>query len=164
MKIICPYTKLNQVTEFALRTEHRYDVEFVNVSNSDYAYFNLVYKLWEEKETFVIIEHDIVPWPGALKKIYWCPRPLCIYLAPHGMGENSYSLGWGISKYSKKLIKDHPFHLHDSKLTREWHHLDGELVTRLIENGTQLHIHHPPVLHLNPNRFPKLNTITKNLT
>lgn len=82
LKVVCPYTNLLQfATEFFLRLEEP-DTRFVDVSHSDMAYFDLFEKLWSEKETFIIVEHDVVIWPGALHEMYDCPELFCAYQAP----------------------------------------------------------------------------------
>src|SRR5688500_11449270 len=38
----------------------------------------LIVSLWE-KGGFILVEHDIAPWPGALDFIRLCPNDLCVY-------------------------------------------------------------------------------------
>lgn len=155
MKIICPYTHLSEATEMVLKAEYFNEVRFVDVGGSDEAYFNLVHQLWKEAETFILVEHDIVPWPGAIKMIYDCEMPLCACPAPIGMFNGNYSgMGVGIVKLGKALMQDRPEHLDDPALTKLWHKVDGETWGRLTESGIPVHWHNPPVIHLSWQRFP----------
>jgi hypothetical protein len=155
MKIICPYTTLTEGTEMVLKAEHRNEVEFVDVSATQESYFWLMHRCWKEAQTFVVIEHDIVPWPGAIRAIHDCESILCAYQAPIGTFNGEYSgLGLGVWKLGKSLLEKFPDHLDDPTLTRLWHKVDGEMISRLVyDKGIEIHYHHPPVVHLSKQRF-----------
>src|SRR6184192_307902 len=109
MKIVCPYTQLSEATEMVLKAEHFNEARFIDVSGSDESYFDLVYQLWKEVETFVLVEHDIVPWPGAIRVIHDCEMPLCACPTPIGMFNGEYSgMGVGIVKLGKALMIERP--------------------------------------------------------
>ena len=157
MKILCPYVNLNPATEWVLQTEHFNDTLFAYVGNTEYDYFELVYRHWKIGEKFIVVEQDIIPWPGLLTQLDSCFADLCLVFAPHGPGDDlaGYSYGWGIWRFNSSLLQSHRYHLDDPKLTRKWSRIDGEVVTRLIEgNIATPHIHNPPVVHMNRNRFP----------
>lgn len=142
-------------TEMVLKAEHRNEVEFVDVSGSQEAYFELMYKHWKEGETFIVVEHDIVPWPGALKAIFDCQSQLCAYEAPIGTFNGEYSgMGLGIWKLGEAVMDKYPDHLDDPSLTRLWHKVDGEMISRLIyDRHVEMHYHYPAVIHLSRQRF-----------
>jgi hypothetical protein len=146
MKVICPFTKLNPATEMVLRRE--YKAEFVDVSSDDLAYWRLLQRLWAEGESFVIVEHDICPWPGALSKLYHCPRELCYLEAPmftYDGGEFMYANN--VRKYAASLIARFPDAV-ENITDRHWRHCaEGGLYNRL-EKLISPHQHEPAVQHL----------------
>lgn len=155
MKILVPYVNLHPTLNFVLSTEC-YDDEVIcrYTGNSEESYFNLMREAWLAQKTFILIEHDLVPWPGALTQIWQCEAPFCTYPAPHGIGpDRKYTYGLGILKFDEMLMKWFPDHLEDPSLTRKWYHLDGEVFTRLQEKNIKIHYHYPPVLHLANHRF-----------
>lgn len=156
MKIVCPYTDLNPATEMALKIEHKREVEFVDVSGSQEAYFELMRQYWREGEAFAVVEHDIVPWPGAIKALFDCPEPICAYEAPYGvyLPRGEVWFGCGLVRYGQQLIARFPDHLEDPSLTRLWHKVDGEVTWRFFDKGgPEMHWHYPAVLHLSQARF-----------
>lgn len=165
MKIVCPYTKLTDATEFALKYEHPSETLFVDVSKDEFAYFELMQEMWKAGETFVLVEHDIVPYPTALRQIYDCPHPLCAYEAPHVWRDYSpgttmkpdddpFIYGLGIVKFGEELMLKHPDHLDDPELDRTWIYVDGNLTARLLMRyDYKMHYHQPPVMHFSRKRF-----------
>jgi hypothetical protein len=149
MKIVCPYTRLQWATELTLRIEE-VNTRFVYTGNSDTAYYDLVRELWSQGETFIVVEHDIVIWPGALRVTWECPHPLCVYYAPGPVGV----IGLGCVKYGKDLISSFPSHLDNiDPSQRSWRMLDKSLTWDLINKGISFHNHEPMVSHLNPDRY-----------
>lgn len=153
MKVVCPYTELNPATEYVLNIEPQTEVKFVDVSGWEEAYFWLMYKYWKQGETFIVVEHDIVPWPGALRSLDRCEAPLCAYMAPHAPMIEDFSYGLGLVKYGKALMDKFPDHL-DNPTTRVWYNVAYELTDRLNKAGVEYHYHSPPVIHINSKRFP----------
>lgn len=160
MRIICPYTSLQYATELVLRIEEP-NTLFVYTGESDLDYYNLVRYLWAAKETFIIVEHDIVPWPGALKNLWECPFSLCCFNAPSGIG----CVGLGCVKYDSKLMEAIPDHLEKiPEDRRSWKILDGALTWDLFNKGQSLHSHTPMISHIHPNRFsvgPLISEVSK---
>ena len=74
MKIYVPYTNLLQATQIAL-----VEYDYIPVDLKDQAYSDFLRERWAEGESFINIEHDIVPWPGAIEEIAECPEPWCGY-------------------------------------------------------------------------------------
>jgi hypothetical protein len=55
-----------------------YAPETVDVSGSETAYHDLLARLWREGRTLVVVEHDIVVYPGAIGAMLDCPEPWCV--------------------------------------------------------------------------------------
>lgn len=108
---------------------------------SDYAYDRLLRRLWAEGEPFILVEHDILPWPGALLEMWECERAWCAF--PYYIfGEMRTQLGctkFDPAKLGACPLPDEPIH---------WSRLDWAVITGLIERETG-HLHGPAVTHLN---------------
>jgi hypothetical protein len=76
VRLVCPYTELHPATERALRP---LGAEFVDVGDSEYAYWRLLKRLWAEREPFTLVEHDVEPTATQLRWLWDCPEPVCSY-------------------------------------------------------------------------------------
>lgn len=153
MKILCAYVDLEWPVEFMLRAEHPNDVTWADCSGGDDAYFEAVKSMWNQGETFVIVEQDILPWPGALKEIYECSHRFCILWTPHWQSINrdgSWTYAHGIVKYGSGLINQIPNYFNEYAETHHWSQFDWNIVATY---GSEIHYHWPPVIHLSPIRF-----------
>ena len=111
-------------------------------------YFNLVKELWEKGEQFIINEHDVIPWPGAIAQIDDCEHPWCTfwYRSPAGWLNN----GLGLVKFDPARLPnifDEPFE------KTNWSNLDRQIYHKLQVHGVDVHTHSPSVTNLNPNMF-----------
>ena len=60
-------------------------VDFLLVEMEDEGHYGrLLADLWESGRGFTIVEHDVVPWPGALRRLADCERGWCGYEYPLG--------------------------------------------------------------------------------
>lgn len=142
MKVVIPAVERGSVAEQALiceRVPHE-----VHLMTDDFAYGRMFAQLWAEGEDFAIVEHDIVPWPGALQGLCDCPRDYCGHYY-----QISGKLGGtlGCVKFGADLIES-VGPLDTSSV--HWNRLDG-VVAAAIEAATgadDFHIHTPPVAHL----------------
>lgn len=110
--------------------------------DSLYSYDRLFRKLWADGEPFIIVEHDILPWPGALQQMWLCDKPWCgfEYIC---FGELRVQLG---------CVKFDPSRLGPVPLPEEltvWQLLDWKIITTLASRGETGHLHEPAVSHLN---------------
>src|SRR2546430_9891304 len=103
MNIYCPYTRLQTATEITLRIEEP-QTKFIYVGHSEVDYYMMMLETWLTAETFIIVEHDIVIYPGALKSLWSCPCEMCAYEAPNSVS----SKGLGCLKYDKRLMQRFP--------------------------------------------------------
>ena len=152
MKIIVPYTDLNEWTELLTKTEHP-ETQFIDVSGSLEDYYHLMVKTWREQETFILMEHDALCWPGALQQLWDCPEPFCMFQTPMTWYLGEWQLHNGPAKFHKSLMERFPTHM-DEVNSRDWHNVYYWLYEQLQHpKGIVVHIHTPPVIHLNANRF-----------
>ena len=146
-KILIPYTG-DTPDELQINVLQSYgytdtDIRLRNVKGQDLAYSAAVKKCWTEGTTFIVLEHDIVPWPTALALLAECPHSVCAY--PYLM-KNAYMAALGCTKFSSEVCQLDPWKFIDLP---PWWRLDGRLLTWLRMHGHPLHIHFPPVTHLN---------------
>lgn len=143
-KVIVPFTNLQPLAARLLGT-YGLNPRFVPV-HGDGAYRLLMREIWEEGDTVIIIEHDILPWPGAIEELLLCQ---CVwggytYQTNGGLGV-SHMLG--CAKLDQDLIAhtpglwDEPAH---------WSQLDQRLLFAARSKGIEPHLHRPPVIHINP--------------
>lgn len=152
MNIVCPFTEVAPETSGALAP---YDVRYVEMDADD-AYTGLLLGLWAQGETFVLVEHDIVPWPGAIEDLWGCPQPWCGFPYPFMGGMHN---GLGCCKFGASLVVDHPSTIADT-LTESnnvhprghWCNLDDRITRQLHRRGVTKHPHLPTVGHVNADR------------
>jgi hypothetical protein len=143
MKIFVPFTKLPLATAEALK---KYDTYFINMVDS-HSYFKYFVKRWKEKESFINVEHDIVPWPGAIDEIEKCQQIWCGY--GYNKGENIVLSPYlGCVKIGAGLIELLPGVWNErEKESREWGNLDVWLGKYAWNRGIKIHQHYPSVNH-----------------
>lgn len=107
-----------------------------------YSYDQLFRRLWSQQKPFILVEHDIVPWPGALKELWTCPEPWCGF--PYFVfGELRSYLG--CTKFDPSRLGDCP--LPDD--LESWQTMDKTVEKLLMKRQLTGHIHNPAVTHLN---------------
>jgi hypothetical protein len=98
--------------------------------------------LWDINEPFIIVEHDILPWPGAIQRIWECDHHWCGYqYYVHG-GLHAYL---GCAKFNPQLIGECPLPDHNV----HWAALDQTIIDEMAQRGIKGHLHQPAVSHLN---------------
>src|SRR5688572_21038894 len=85
MNVVVPYRNLHPVTRDVLES-YQLPVRYVELNDDD-GYRQLLKRIWQEGETVVLVEHDVVPWPGAIEELFACP---CLW------GSYSYRINGGI--------------------------------------------------------------------
>ncbi len=144
MKLIVPYTNLRPLVRATLE-QYNLHPKFVKLSGED-DYWNLLSQLWEEKESFVLNEHDVLPWPGAIQEIADCPADWCSYTYRMKKGYGIHH-AFGCTKIGQGLIEAIPDAWINVDSTH-WHDLDGQLCIMARNSGITPHPHRPPVIHL----------------
>ena len=116
------------------------------------AYYNLLAALWKLGESFLIVEHDIVVWPGAVAELENCPEPWCTL--PYYCSVGWITDGLGCTKFGAHFLREHPDFLLEPfpsccQHTRNFCGLDRTIAHRAMELGLQPHVHRPGVSNLN---------------
>lgn len=122
------------------------------VVKDDYDYGRAVHEYWERGKSFILLEHDIVPWPGAIHELMECGSLWCTFQYPVGHS-GSLQTAIGIVKFSEELIALYP----DANFGWDqtpWNHLDAQIYGALqVDNHIAPHIHTPPVAHLTTHKM-----------
>jgi hypothetical protein len=127
----------------ALRAEGLYPQ--VVIMDDDLAYGRLLARLWREGAGFVLVEHDVVPWPGAVAGMASCREAYCGHRYQIA-GQLGGTLG--CVRFSAALIAEHP-DLPATWAGSHWSNLDIKLTNALWDVGVrEYHVHEPPVAHL----------------
>lgn len=143
MKVIIPYSSIGFQQLVIVSLQYDCPDPVLHHCQQDSSYYDLLHSLWHEGETFVIVEHDIIPWPGAVTAIYNCPEPWCTY--PYN---NQTDRSLGCTKFSAQLLQDHPGALDEPTYDKSWTRLDVYIGHKLSSLGLTHHIHKPNVAHL----------------
>lgn len=143
-RVVVPYTTLHPVTKSVLDSYDLQDVAYVDVSKDADAYRRLLRDLWRDEVAVVLIEHDIVPWPGAIEELagcmgLWCS---CAYRFKGGYGVYH---GFGCTKISADLMRLLPNVWAEPGT---WDLLDQRLLFAARDVRQEPHPHRPPVIHL----------------
>jgi hypothetical protein len=142
VKLVVPYTQLHPLVPRVLAT-YGLKPEYVFLEDDD-AYRRLMQCLWDDGETVVIVEHDVLPWEGAVEELYNCSGPWCSCSYRIGGAVGIYH-GLGCTKLSAELIRrtaglwDRPYH---------WSVIDRVLLFTAREHELEPHPHRPSVIHL----------------
>lgn len=145
MNVFVPYTKLERITKRALHGTHFHAVELIDAES----YYDYFVQRWAEGKPFINVEHDVVPWPGAIDDLWNCPEPWCAhgYMPYDNFNDQAYSVFLGCVKFSSQFILG----LHDvwqALENRHWTQLDGHLTTFARAYGYNVHQHRPAVLNI----------------
>lgn len=148
MRIFVPFTKLRAETMKAVP-----GATFVPLIG-DYAYSEYFQKRWEEGETFINVEHDVVPAPKVLESMWNCGNPVCVagYVYPTPDVEYKPEITYGgCVKISKEFIQNNPDLW---RIPARWSVCDGRITQAIERNpypgidGNENHCYHGEVLHL----------------
>ena len=111
--------------------------------------------MWDDGETFVVIEHDIEIREGTLDSLTQCDEEWCAF--PYAMGPSGYMTALGCTKFDAQLMREIPSFM--SQVSdqvdpwsppRDWRRLDRRIFVVLTElHGKTEHRHEPHVLHHN---------------
>ncbi len=121
------------------------------MSASETAYHDLLARTWADGAGFVVIEHDIVVYPGAIRAMLDCPEPWCVTVYRCNSEYDGYL---GCVRFSDALVRAEPDALDAAgRLTygpppRYWGWVDNRLGQVLTDRGYRKHRHWPAVTHL----------------
>lgn len=144
MTVIVPHAPgmLHPVTKFVLEQEG-HGIEYAELTGDD-GYRLLLQRLWIRFAPVVIVEQDVVPWPGAIAELLACPAAWCThsYRYDGGIG---YAHMLGFAKLSPKLMEAMP----DVWSTPcHWSECDRRLFFAARAKSIEPHLHRPAVVHL----------------
>ena len=157
MRVVIPFAVSDHSwalasTHLALRQDG-IQASFVQMVDED-SYFQLFECLWDrgKGDSFTIVEHDIVTWPGAIAEIESCPEQWCTF--PYYCSVGWIVDGLGCTKFGRDLIASHPDFLKPPfppccQHTRHYCGLDRLIAHRMQELGIKPHVHSPGVTNLN---------------
>jgi hypothetical protein len=148
IRVIVPYRTLNHWTERVLDS-YGLPVMYAPLGDDDDAYRRLLQRLWQARTTIVIVEHDVVPWYGAIEELHHCMGLWCSCSYRYHGGYGLYHT-LGCAKLSAALMQKLP-NLWDEP--GHWSQLDQRLFFAAREVGQEVHPHRPPVLHLKEEEY-----------
>lgn len=141
--ILVPYTTLRPETAKALA---KHGPLFVRMNTTD-DYWRLLNSAWATQETFVVVEHDVVPHEGALEELLRCEHDWCAF--PY-MVAGIERPALGCTKFSTNLMVRSPdLMIAIGDKERHWSVLDAFITVGLELQGERCHVHSPAVAHLN---------------
>lgn len=145
--VYVPHIRLNEATRVFLACSQAmgHDIRLVDVADDDHAYLNHLRSCWERQETFINIEHDVVPWPGALESLECCPQMWCSF-AYDAAAADFARAPLGLAKFTSEFIDAIP-DVWESDIS--WQDLDAHLWRYATQRGHQAHQHRPSVLNAN---------------
>jgi hypothetical protein len=118
------------------------------VMNDRLHYGRMFTEQWQSRHGFILVEHDVVPWPGALSELDACQEELCAFEYPAGTVIEEPRSGWcvslGCTKFATSLVQRVEYGL--DWQNRGWDELDGA-VFGTLQGKAETHIHRPPVAH-----------------
>lgn len=146
MKVFIPYTEQHPATDIALWD---YDPEYARIYGK-YGYGRFFADRWKEGAGFVNVEHDVVPWPGAIELLTGCPQPWCGFAyTDHRWDEHPelvHGVPLGCMKIGAELIAATP---DIWKQIIDWSHCDVHLFAEARKAGFWPHQHFPGVVNAN---------------
>lgn len=145
MRVVVPYASMGvaPIIDLVLRGNCRVAPEYFRCADElDYWGYLLD---WWTAGGFVVVEHDVLPSPGALEKMWECPEVWCV--TPYLVAGTWLDRGLGCTKFSDALVEKESTLMMEIE-NRSWLTLDGQIADKLIERGYRPHLHQPPALHL----------------
>lgn len=149
-RVLMPYTRLNPHIVGTIRGRYGIALELVEMTDDEH-YWRLLSELWHVGEDVIIVEHDCLPWPGALEELEACPAHWCSYTYAINGGYGIHH-AFGTTKLSGALMRKVP-DVWRAADDRRWHTLDAQLCRAALLAGETPHPHRPPIIHLKENEL-----------
>ena len=170
MKIIIPYagnfptqavdgvaSALSQVTAYMYReptADPELDQYTEYVGGSDSAYFELLARLWHMRESFIVVEHDVIVTEAAIAGLIECPNTWCS--CPYPWYDRTLH-GLGCTKFDAQIMQDLPelfdviaSDTNDLHPAKHWCNIDARMRRYLNSYMRNDHLHTTLVKHLRP--------------
>jgi hypothetical protein len=141
-RVVVPYTEIHPLVKKVLDKEKPEYIAMTDVES----YWRLLCDIWAGQDDVVMIEHDIIPWPGAIDELWRCPSAWCTYTYEMREGFGIHH-AFGCVKLGTKLFEELP-DVWKNVATTSWRHLDAQLCDYAQRHAIIPHPHRPPVIHL----------------
>ena len=115
----------------------------VEIMQDDLHYGRLLAENW--RGDVIVLEHDVVPWVGAMDAISDCSEPWCVYRYP--FAPNAIRWALGCLRVNSELVAAHP-DLPERWSGVVWNQLDAAVVAALSSVAEGPHFHDPPLAHV----------------
>jgi hypothetical protein len=147
LPIIIPTRTLGQPAALALTMEGH---EVTEVAMRDYCHYGrMLTQQWQTGRGFILVEEDIVPWPGALAELERCEQECCAFEYPTGIIIEEPRSGWCVSlgciKFATSLVAR--VECGYEWQNAGWDSLEGK-VFETLQGEVDVHVHGPPVAHV----------------
>lgn len=150
-----PYTRLPEATQCFLASPRCNPVRtvMVDVSGDDNAYYRHMKRVWEVGEDFINMEHDIVPWPGAIDELLDCQRPWCFFGFQDRLPDlvrDADTAMFGLVRFRASIMRELPS-IWKTPEPLHWRQLDLHFFEHAFRrHAVAPHQHWPSVLNANP--------------
>lgn len=134
------------------------NLEYVRTDGGPYVFSEFLRYMWKQAEPFVLIEHDVLPYPGAIQEIWDCPEEFCG--KPYRIATFEAAC-FGCTYFGSELMTQYPDAMEEAaRRDPVWSCLDHRLADVLAESGRKgdqnpgdgswgwPHQHGPSVQHL----------------
>lgn len=137
IKVFLPFTKLRSATYSAVP-----NAVLVPLLDKTWDYGRYFQARWKDGESFINVEHDIVPTTEKLQELWDCPNDFCFagYIYP-GQPDRVDVAHLGCAKISRHLIENNPDIFDELP---EWVNCE----TRIYDAAQPNQCYHGEVLHL----------------
>jgi|SRR5665213_2371927 len=153
MRVICPCTA--QYHPLAEAAHNKIpNLEQIDVSARHDTYQSLLSELWGEKNSFLIIEHDIEPNDRALRQAKYCG---CLWgISPYnGPGLDPLYASLGFVRFRRQLMEEVPELFNTIAIVDDgkeispghWRRLDARISAELKNKHYEPHFHEPVLQH-----------------
>ena len=116
------------------------------VMEDPFHYGRLTADLWALGKGFVMVEDDVVPWPGAIQAMLDCPKEWCAYEFPRTYVQHEprsgFTVSMGCTKLTAAILERYSPAFGDLR----WDEVNGPIEEAL--SSETCHLHYPPVAHV----------------
>lgn len=156
-EIYVPYTEVREGTYlYLLQQSEKDQVHWVDVSPTVWSYTDHLQVRWDEGEKFINMEHDIVPWPGALEDLWECNNPWCFFGYRQGIDMVANGAApFGLVKFDQAIIESTPVVWEEmrkkyDRTLKPWMSHDLHFYEYATTRGYTPHQHYPAVFNGQP--------------
>jgi hypothetical protein len=135
-KRVCPNVGLDPLTAAYI---DGLGFELIEMDNG-LGYWRLLRDFWRAREPVLIIEHDVVPWDGAVDELEACSEPWC------AGGYNEHDTNLGLVKFTPEHMAQIP-DVWDRMELRNWRDCHCHHGITYERAGIAAHRHGPPMLN-----------------